>query len=60
MKTMDTSQISPEEMIEELLNANANLTMQLAAANILIRKLQGQNGETNGQVEQRLVNAEPG
>lgn len=38
--------ISPEEMVDELLGQIANLQMQLAASNILIRKLQG---EANGQ-----------
>lgn len=31
--------VSPEEMIDELLSRNAQLTVELAAANILIRKL---------------------
>lgn len=57
---MQQPQVNPEEMVDELLNANAQLTMQLAAANILIRKLQAQIGQTNGQVESGELVAEPG
>ena len=53
--TADTNDIkvSADEMIDELLRINANLNMQLAAANILIRKLTGQpEASTNGVVEE--------
>ena len=56
---MDTK-VTAEEMVDELLQVNANLTMQLAAAQVLIRKLQAHSGETNGKVQSGLVDVESG
>lgn len=48
---MEEPKVTAEEMVDELMQINANLSMQLAAAQILIRKLQARQAETNGQVE---------
>lgn len=42
--------VSPEEMVEELTRTVANQAMQIAAMQILIRKLQGE-GVNNGSIE---------
>lgn len=50
-------QISPDEMIDELTRQCGQLQLQLAAANILIRKLQEQvDGTSIEQEEERSLN----
>lgn len=47
---MSEPRVTAEEMVEALINRIAGLEMELASAQIIIRKLQGgSNGQANGQ-----------
>jgi len=49
--------VTAEEMVQELTNQVAQLYIQLAASQILIRKLQEENnGETHGQETGQIGN----
>lgn len=48
---MDDPKVTAEELVQELLNRVAQLTMELAASAVLIRRLREEPSEMNGQKE---------